>query len=210
MPEAVSFFLLCLPSLFSIVDPLGCVPVYLALVGKEARPEQQRIAVRASLTLGLVLLLFGVTGTMIFKFFGITMPAFKIAGGALLFVMAMEMVHAKTGARTTQEERNEASAKEDVGIMPIGIPLLSGPGAIATVVVWSARAHRMDQRAALLLSVVLVAGVSLIVLLFASRLARVLGRTGINVASRIMGLILAATAAQFLIDGWREAFSVVQ
>lgn len=208
MSGGLSFFTVCFPSLFSIVDPIGVVPVYLALVGAEPRPEQRRTAARAALTATIVLSLFAATGTSIFHFFGITIPAFKVAGGILLFSMALEMLRAHVSqVKSTPEETNEAQAKDDVAIVPIGIPLISGPGSIATVIMWSARAHGMGEKIALLVSIFLVTGITLLTLMFAPRVVRVFGRTGIHVVTRIMGLILAATAAQFVIDGWREAMA---
>ncbi len=206
MSGALGFFTVCFPSLFSIVDPIACVPVFLALVGGEHRASQRSIAMRASLTALIVLLLFAATGTAIFHFFGITIPAFKVAGGILLFTMALEMMRAKTSpVRNTPEETSEAQHKDDVAIVPIGIPLLSGPGAIATAMMWSARAQSMGEKAAVYASIVLVIGIALLALMFAPRVLRFFGKTGINVISRIMGLILAATAAQFVIDGVLEA-----
>lgn len=110
--------------------------------------------------------------------------------------------------RATAEEQTEAQHKEDVGLIPLGVPLLSGPGAIATVMMWSARAKAVEQKVALFSSIGLLALIILLTLLFAPRLSRLFGQTGINIVTRIMGLILAATAAQFVIDGWREAMHV--
>ncbi len=208
MSGGLSFFSVCFPSMFSIVDPIGVVPVYLALVGAEQRLEQRRTAARAVATATCVLLLFAATGTAVFHFFGITIPAFKLAGGVLLFTMALEMMRARTSSvKSTPEEASDARAKDDIAITPIGIPLLSGPGAIATVIMWSSRASTMAEKAALYASIGLTTAITLVALLFATRLVQLLGRTGINVISRIMGLILAATAAQFIIDGWREAMA---
>jgi multiple antibiotic resistance protein len=109
--------------------------------------------------------------------------------------------------KSTPEETTEAKAKDDVAVTPIGIPLISGPGAIASVIMWSSRAVRPPEKIALYASIGLVSVITLVSLLFAPRLVRLLGRTGINVVTRIMGLILAATAAQFVIDGWREAMT---
>jgi multiple antibiotic resistance protein len=206
MSGGLSFFTVCFPSMFSIVDPIGVLPIYLALAGGEPRTEQRRTAVRATLTATVVLSLFAATGTAIFHFFGITIPAFKVAGGILLFSMALEMMRAHPSpVKSTPEETTAAQAKDDVAIIPIGIPLLSGPGAIATAIMWSSRAERPSEKAALFVSILLVAAITLLTLLFAGRVLRIFGKTGINVVSRIMGLILAATAAQFVIDGWREA-----
>jgi multiple antibiotic resistance protein len=208
MAGGLSFFTVCFPSLFSIVDPIGVVPVYLALVGTEQRAQQWQTALRASLTATIVLCVFAATGTAIFRFFGITVPAFKVAGGILLFLMALEMLRAKTSqTKSTPEEATDALSKEDVAIVPIGVPLLSGPGAIANAIMWSSRASGAADRIALFVSIVLVTSITLVTLLFAGRVERILGRTGISVIMRIMGLILAATAAQFILDGWREAMA---
>lgn len=189
------------------MDPLATVPIFLALTGRDNRTSQRRTAVRAALTALIVMSLFALFGTQIFKFFGITIPAFKMAGGALLFTMSLEMMRAKhSPTRSTAEEETEAQQKEDVGLIPLGVPLLSGPGAIASVMVWSARASHSNEKIALFASILLLALVIVVTLLFAPRLARLFGKTGINIVTRIMGLILAATAAQFIIDGGREAF----
>ena len=208
MSAGLAFFTLCFPSLFSIVDPLAAVPIFLALAGREDVAAQRRTAIRATVTATIILSLFALLGTQIFKFFGITIPAFKMAGGALLFTLALEMMRAKhSTARATDEEQTEAKEKEDVGLIPIGVPLLSGPGAIATVMVWSSRAKHLPDKLALFASIAALSIVTLLTLLFAPRLSRLFGKTGINIVTRIMGLILAATAAQFVIDGWREAFA---
>ena len=206
MSPGLTFVTLCFPSMFSIVDPIGVVPVYLALVGAETPAEQQRTAVRSTITATLVLSLFAATGTAIFHFFGITIPAFKLAGGILMFLMALEMMRAHTSpVKSTPEETSAAQSTHDVAIVPIGIPLLSGPGAIAAAIMWSSRAHQASEKVALFASIGLVTAITLITLLFAGRVVRLFGKTGINLVSRIMGLILAATAAQFVLDGWKEA-----
>jgi multiple antibiotic resistance protein len=206
----VAFFTVCFPAIFSIVDPFSAVPVYLALTGNDERSERQKIAVRATVTATSVLCLFAASGSVIFEFFGITIPAFKIAGGILLFTMALEMMRARTShVKQTPEETQDAKNKDDVGVIPLGIPLLSGPGAIATAILWSSRTHHLDERIALYVSIGLVSVISLVTLLLASQVLRILGKTGINLIGRIMGLILAASAAQFVIDGVRDAFGFV-
>lgn len=207
MSAGLAFFIVCFPSLFSIVDPLAVIPIFLALTGDLRRGGQRRTAVRATVTATVVLSLFALLGTQIFRFFGITIPAFKLAGGVLLFTLALEMMRAKhSAARSTPQEESEAEHKEDVGIIPLGVPLLGGPGAIATVMMWSSRAKLVEEKAALFVSIGLLAVITFLTLLFAPRLVRLFGQTGINIVTRIMGLILASTAAQFFIDGWREAF----
>jgi len=207
MSSLVSYALVSFGSIFSIVDPFTAVPVFLALVGAQPHKSQARTALRASATCFVVLSVFGVAGSFIFHFFGITLPAFKIAGGIILFGVGFEMMRAKrSDTRATNEEAIEAETKEDVGLIPLGLPLLSGPGAIATVMVLVGKAGDVPQKLILLASVALVSIIAFLTLRSASVVARVLGRTGINVIGRVMGLILAAVAMQFVLDGLREAF----
>jgi multiple antibiotic resistance protein len=207
MSSLVSYALVSFGSIFSIVDPFTAVPVFLALVGAQPRRAQARAALRASATCFVVLSVFGVAGSFIFHFFGITLPAFKIAGGMILIGVGFEMMHAKrSDTRATNEEALEAETKEDVGLIPLGLPLLSGPGAIATVMVLVGKAKDVPQKLILLGSVAIVSLIAFLTLRSATMVARVLGKTGINVIGRVMGLILAAVAMQFVLDGLHEAF----
>jgi multiple antibiotic resistance protein len=204
----VSATLIAFGSLFSVVDPLATVPIFLALVGSQSRQAQSGTALRASATCFFVLSVFALAGGFVFRFFGITLPAFKITGGILLFGVGSEMMRAKrSGTRGTNEEALEAETKEDVGVMPLGLPLLSGPGSIATVIVLVGKARGLEQRVGLFVAILGVSLASLLTLRSAEFVARVLGKTGINVVGRVMGLILAAVATQFVIDGVHEAFS---
>jgi multiple antibiotic resistance protein len=206
MTPFLSYTLLCFGSVFSIVDPFAAVPIFLVLVGQQSRPAQNGVALRASLTCFGVLTAFAAAGSLIFTFFGITIPAFKVAGGILLFGVAYDMLRAKPSpTKTTQEERNEAESKEDVGLIPMGTPLLAGPGAMATATVLAGKAHGWEEHIGLHLAIFAVSVITLVVLRSSMLVARVLGRTGLNVVGRIMGLILAALAIQFVLDGVREA-----
>lgn len=203
----VSYTLVAFGSLFSIVDPFAAVPIFLALVGAQPRPAQARTAFHASVTCFAVLTSFALAGGLIFKFFGITLPAFKITGGILLFGVGFEMMRAKRSAtRGTSEEAREAETKDDVGVMPLGLPLLSGPGAIATVIVLVGKSRDIEERACLFVAIAAVSVLAFLTLRSAELVARVLGKTGINVVERVMGLILAAVATQLVIDGVHEAF----
>jgi multiple antibiotic resistance protein len=202
-----AYALVCFGSLISIVDPFAALPIFLALTGGQSRRQQTGTALRAALTCFLVLTTFGVAGTFIFEFFSITIPAFKIAGGVLLFGVGLEMMRAKqSDTRTTAEEQVEAESKEDVGIIPMGLPLLSGPGAIATVMVLVGKAKGFPERIGTYLAIFAVSLITFLVLQSAALVSRVLGKTGINVIGRIMGLILAAVSMQFVLDGLHEAF----
>jgi multiple antibiotic resistance protein len=205
-----TYTLVCFGSLFSIVDPFAAVPIFLALAGGHDVTSQRGSALRAALTCFVVLSAFAAGGAVIFAFFGITIPAFKVAGGILLFAVGLEMMRAKhSGTRSTSEERHEAETKDDVGIIPLGLPLLSGPGAIATVMVLVGKSKSFDQRFGVHVAIFAVSLVTFLILRSAALVGRVLGTTGINVIGRIMGLILAASSVQFVIDGLREAFPKV-
>lgn len=205
--ELVRYSLVCLGSLFSIVDPFAAVPVFLGLLGDQPREVQRRAALRAALTCLCVLGTFGLAGSLIFRFFGITLPAFKIAGGILLFGVGLEMMQAKRSAtRATSAEQAEAETKEDVGLIPLGLPLLSGPGAIATVMVFVGKAPDLPHRLGVVAAIAVISLVAFLVLGSAGFFARLLGQTGINVIGRIMGLILAAISIQFVLEGASEAF----
>jgi multiple antibiotic resistance protein len=205
--ELATYTVLCLGSIFAIVDPFAAVPIFLALTGDRPASDIVHVARRASFTCMLILLVFSAAGGLILGFFSITLPAFKIAGGIVLFAVGFEMLRARPSrTRSTEEEQAEAHSKEDVAIVPLGLPLLAGPGAIATVMVLSTKAGDLPHRAAVILCVILVSFATFLVLRSAALVARVLGQTGINVIGRVMGLILAATATQFVLDGAREAF----
>jgi multiple antibiotic resistance protein len=205
---ALSFGLVAFGAMFSIVDPFAAVPIFLALVGDHPRKSQARTALRAALTCFLVLTVFGAAGSFIFSFFSIALPAFKIAGGILLFGVGLEMMRAKhSDTRSTAAEEHEAETKrEDAGLIPIGLPLLSGPGAIATMMVLVGKSKTLGERFAVHGAVLLVSLSAFLILRSAALFSRVLGQTGINIIGRIMGLILAASAMQFVIDGLGEAF----
>ena len=175
----VSYTLLVFGSLFSIVDPFAAVPVFVGLTGKMSAEAKRHTARRAALTCFVVLSTFGLCGALVFKFFGVTLPAFKIAGGILLFGVGLDMMNAKASeTRGTAEEQKEAASKEDVGLIPLGLPLLSGPGAIATVMVFSAQAKSMVQQAAISAAVLLISVIAYLILISSSYVARVFGQTG--------------------------------
>lgn len=199
------FAVVAFGSLFSIVDPFAAVPAFLALTAREPADARRRVASRAALTTFAILSTFSLAGAWVFSFFGITIPAFRIAGGVLLFGVALEMVKAqKSSTRSTQDELDEEH--HDLGIVPMGMPLLSGPGSIAAVMVLAARAKTVTDRLVLHAVIAAIALLCLVILRSAVLVARVLGQTGLNVLSRLMGLLLAAVAVQFVLDGIHEAF----
>ncbi len=189
-------------SIFSLVDPFATIPAFLAMTAHDDDHRRKRMAKRASLTCFIVLTLFAVLGTWIFRVFGITLPAFEIAGGLILLMIGLEMLQARRSA--TQEvapERREAAEKEDVGITPLGIPMLAGPGAISTVMVLLGPEPELWQYAPVLLAVLFSSVVSYFVLKSAQHISKRLGQTGIRILVRLMGLLLTAIAVQFFLNG---------
>lgn len=205
MREYLSFGLVAFSAVFFVVDPLAAIPAFLALTRSETHAERARTALRASLTCGLTLLLFAVAGQIIFHFFGISLSGFKIAGGILLFLLALDMMKAATSrVKQTPEEEREAEDKADVAIIPIAIPLLSGPGAIATVMVLMGRHPGWTWSIPVFVAILLTVALTYALLRGAGYLQARLSRTFLNVLTRVMGLILAAIAVEFVLNGLRE------
>jgi len=162
---------------------------------------------RASLVAGSILLFCAVAGGYFFKTLNISVPALRIAGGILLLLISIDMLNARSPrAKGTSEEHEEGALKDDIAVFPLAIPLLSGPGAIVSVFILSERAQGGLQHAALYLSIIVVVMIVFLTLNEAHRIATALGQIGMNILSRLMGLVLASTAAQFLIDGLKGAF----
>ncbi len=206
MPEPVAsivkFCLVALSSVFFLVDPFAAIPVFLAMTPGDSALERRRTAVRAGLTCLIVLSVFAAAGGLIFKVFGITLPAFKIAGGVILIIIGLEMLQARpSGTKQSPEEQAEGTAREAVGVIPLGIPMLAGPGAISTVMILIGDSHRWWNYAVVFGAIVLSSLVSYLVLAAADRVGKYLGETGIRIMSRLMGLLLTALAVQFIING---------
>ncbi|MGH7515553.1 MAG: MarC family protein [Gemmatimonadales bacterium] len=206
MEELGRFALVTFTSVLFIVDPVAAIPTYLVITQQESPTERRRTARRACIAMTVLLVVFGATGTMLFRAFGITLAAFRTAGGLILWYVAMDMLH---GERRTQEGRDElyeGQIKEDVALTPLAIPMLAGPGAIATAIVLAGQAHGAAQSAVVYASIILTGLISYVSLRLGEPLLGRLGKTGIRVVTRIMGLILAAVAVQFVFSGVREAF----
>lgn len=185
------------------MDPVGLVPVFLALAGGRAAPEQRRVALKAVLVAGGVLLAFAVGGARLLDRLEISLDAFRVAGGILLFRIAVDMVFAQH-ERETEKEAEEARGRNDISVFPLAIPLIAGPGALASVMILSgeARAHRLGLVMVLVMAAVVLV-LSYAALRLAGPLGRILGHTGVNVVTRILGVLLAALAVQYVADGAR-------
>jgi multiple antibiotic resistance protein len=198
----VRFSLLALSSIFFLVDPFAALPTFLAVTAGANPQRRRRMAWKASLTAMLVLSAFAVAGQYIFKMFGITLPAFEIAGGVILLLIGLDMLEAKRSP--TQEstvETAEAALKDDAGIVPLGIPMLAGPGAITSVMVLVGQAQTRWQMVAILTAIFITASICYLVLGNSDRVAQALGETGVRILVRIMGLLLVALAVQYFVNG---------
>ena len=203
----VRFSVLALSSIFFLVDPLAAIPSFLAITLGADPQRRRRMARKGALTCFIVLTTFAVCGQLIFRLFGITLPAFEIAGGVILLLIGLDMLQAKRSA--TQEasgDTEEGAAKEDAGIVPIGIPMLAGPGSISTVMVLVGQVPSIWrwEMGAILGSIALTSLISYWVLAGAGRVLKVLGETGIRVLVRVMGLLLVALAMQYFVNGMMD------
>ncbi len=206
--EILSLSLVSLSAIFFVVDPLSAVPFFLAMTRGEGPEARRDTALRAALTAGIVLAAFAIAGSAILRVLGITLPAFKIAGGVVLLLLALDMIRIQPSrARITEKEVEAGTEKDDIAIVPLAMPLLAGPGSIATAIVLMARAREGPWWHALpvLGAIAVTALASYLLLAGAARTERVLGRSGLAIIERAAGLLLVAIAVQFVLDGLREA-----
>ncbi len=198
----VRFSLIALSSIFFIVDPLATVPSFLVLTGGYKPEKRRQMAKQAAWTCFGVLSAFALAGSLIFKTFGITLPAFKIAGGLLLLLVAVEMLEARrSGTQESEAELREGETKEEVGVTPLGIPTFAGPGAISTAMVLMAQSRRWWQAIPVFVAIGITAYSPYFILASADRVRDRLGEVGIRILMRLMGLVLTAIAVQFIING---------
>jgi multiple antibiotic resistance protein len=199
----VRFSLLALSSIFFLVDPFAALPTFLAVTAGVDKPRRKAMARKASLTAWVVLSAFAVAGEYIFKMFGITLPAFEIAGGVILLLIGLDMLEAKRSP--TQEvsgETEDAARKEDdAGIVPLGIPMLAGPGSITAVMVLVGQVQHPWQMCEILAAILVTAAICYFVLGNSDKVSAMLGATGVRILVRIMGLLLVALAMQYFVNG---------
>jgi len=203
----VRFSVLAFSSIFFLVDPLAAIPSFLAITRSADPARRRRMARKGALTCFIVLAGFALAGQLIFRMFGITLPAFEIAGGLILLLIGLDMLEARRSpTQETQGDAAEAETKEDAGIVPLGIPMLAGPGAISSVMVLVGQAPTFWgwQMAAILGSIAATTLVTYLVLASAGSVRGMLGETGIRILVRIMGLLLVALAMQYFVNGMTD------
>jgi multiple antibiotic resistance protein len=206
--ELVLLSLVSLSAMFFVVDPISAVPFFLAMTRGDSPARRRETALRAAVTAGLVLSVAAFVGELIFRLLGISMGAFRVAGGLVLLLLALDMIRTQPSAtRITDREVEAGVEKEDIAVVPLAMPLLAGPGSIATAVVLMARTHGAPwwHKAPVIGAIVVTAVASYLILAGASRTERVLGRNGLAILERAAGLLLVAVAVQFMLDGLGEA-----
>jgi multiple antibiotic resistance protein len=208
MPDDMTAFAIqTFLTMFIVLDPVGLGPIFLGLAGDRPRDERRKIARRAVFVASGVLLLFALAGGWMLQSLHISLDAFRVAGGLLLFKIAFDMVFAQL-ERETREEADEARARRDISVFPLAVPLIAGPGALASIMILAGEGRGYPNGIPLVLSLCLLV-LALIYwgLLLASRIADSLGQTGINVVTRVLGILLAALAVQYVADGAKGLLS---
>jgi multiple antibiotic resistance protein len=203
-------YLKSLAALISIVNPVGAIPVFIKLTDSQSVAERNRTSLRSAVTTAMVLLTALALGETILAFFGITIASFRVGGGILIMLIAFSMLHAQTSkAQHTVEEVQDSMERDTVAVVPLGIPLLAGPGAISTIILSAQRHASAPHYLILMAEILLVALAVWLSLRSASFIAGFLGRTGINIVTRIMGLIMTAVGVEFIATGLKQLFPIL-
>lgn len=198
-------FIAVLVPLLIIMDPVGNLPFFLLFTRDNTQAERRHMALVAAGASAVILILFALSGDALLRFFHISIPAFQLAGGFIFFIYALQMLALiPSGIKTSAEEEEEGIRKPNIALVPLAVPLLAGPGAITAVLVWRQQLTAPLQQAQLLAAIVTSCAVVYVALFFADTLRRLLGLSGIRVITRLMGLLLAVIAVQFMVDGWRQ------
>ncbi|MBZ0251816.1 MAG: NAAT family transporter [Candidatus Methylomirabilis sp.] len=192
-------------TLFVILNPIGVAPLFLSFMVGHSDAERRRTARTAGITVACVLLVAAFAGAELLRLFGVSIGAFRVAGGFLLLGTAVSMVQARLGPlKHTPEESAEAQEKESVAVVPLGIPLLAGPGSISSAILYAQQARGATDLAVLAAIFLAMGGIVTLLLSAALRLQRALGKTGINVLTRLMGILLTALSIEFIVGGLQE------
>lgn len=199
--NTLEFTLLAIGSLLAIVDPIATVPAFLAMTPRDTPTQRIKMARLACIVVAGVLLVFSFAGKWIFRLLGITMPAFQMAGSIILLIVSLDMLQARrSSVLETEAETSAGTEKEDIAITPLAVPMLAGPGAITTAILLQGQAHGWIQYIVLMLSILIVSIISFVILRLSASGASWLSPIALKIGTRIMGLLLAAIAMQFMIN----------
>lgn len=202
MNESIAFALLCFTSFFSVMNPLGVMPVFMTMTSELDEKHRRKTAERAVLVAFITLMIFALSGQLLFKFFGISVDSFRIVGGIIFFMMGYEMLQARL-SRVEIDEESVRTYVKDVSITPLAIPMICGPGAITNAIVLMQDAHSIQLKIVLIVMILLVILITLIGLIWAGKFTKMLGDTGNKIMMRLMGLITMVIAVEFFFAGLR-------
>lgn len=200
MTDTISFGLLCITSFFTLINPLGTMPVFMSMTADLTVDERNKTAKKASVVSFFTIIAFAVTGQLLFNFFGISVNSFRVVGGVIFFIMGMDMLQARLGHVKIKDDEVKKYIT-DISVTPLAIPMICGPGAITNAIVLMEDATTFLKKIVLLVSISLIMMLTYFILYSSSRLIKLLGQTGINVMMRIMGLIVMVIAVEFFFSG---------
>jgi multiple antibiotic resistance protein len=209
--EAIAFFFYAFASIFVIVNPVGGLITFISLTAGMSAAERREIAKRSVMIACILAIIFAVSGELILRFFGVTVDCLRVAGGILLFIVALDMLHARVSRESvTSEEIKDATKREDISVFPIAMPLLTGPGAITTVIVVIRTGQTLELKIITIVAILLTFALSYLIFRFADVINRILGVSGSLVVTRVMGLLLGAIAVNFISIGiWNIYVSMI-
>jgi multiple antibiotic resistance protein len=210
--DEITFFFYAFASIFVIVNPVGGLITFISLTAGMTPIERREVAKRSVMIACILAIVFAVSGELILRFFGVTVDCLRVAGGILLFIVALDMLHARVSRESvTAEEIKDATKREDISVFPIAMPLLTGPGAITTVIVVIRTGETIELKIIAILAILLTFALSYLIFRFADVINRILGVSGSLVVTRVMGLLLGAIAVNFIAIGiWNIYMSMIQ
>ncbi|NEV94118.1 NAAT family transporter [Psychroflexus sp. YR1-1] len=205
MTELIAFGILSFTTFFTIINPLGVMPIFMTMTSDLDQASRKATAKKAILASFVTILIFAFTGQILFTFFGISVNSFRVVGGIIFFLMGMDMLQARLGKVKVQESEIKTYVN-DISITPLAIPMICGPGAITNAIVMMEDAQTAEMKAVLIGAIIVVMGITLAILLSAGKIIKILGQTGNNVLMRLMGLIIMVIAIEFFLSGFKPIF----
>jgi multiple antibiotic resistance protein len=204
---SISEYLKFFAALVAIVNPVGVIPIFINLTADQPDGVRNKNGLMAAIAMGIILVVVLFSGEAILRFFGISVGSFRVGGGILILLMAISMLHARmSSVRQTKEEALDSAERDNVAVVPLGTPLLAGPGAISAVILYAQRYTSVGHYLYLLVVIVLLVFLTALSFRLAPAIARLLGKTGINVVTRLMGLVMAAIGVEFIANGLKQLF----
>lgn len=207
---SISEYLKFFAALLAIVNPVGAIPIFINMTADQDKGVRNKNGFMASISMGIIFIVVLFSGDAILRFFGISVGSFQVGGGILILLMAIAMLHARMSrVKQTKEEELDSAERDSVAVVPLGTPLLAGPGAVSTVILYAQRYTSFTHYLYLLGVIVLMVCLTFLLFRMAPAIARLLGKTGINVVTRLMGLIMAAVGVEFIANGLKQLFPVL-